>query len=176
MQKLLMALTLFIFVSCGSGVAHNTDTDSLVNDDNNDDTQQDSEVTDSALDEDITDDIMLDEDNTTIDESETPDDGQIKKLGAFDFTFDGQINVDLANYQNIKGGKGEVNFSHNGTDLVFGELTVVIMQLFPIAILQQGNVAIMWLDSAPGMAAEIKQVFGFTYPATMIAAGDYSME
>ena len=171
MKKILLLLALFVFTSCGSGVAHNEiDEDSSVNDTHNDATQ-DNEVIDTVQDSEVT-----DEDTTTVDESETPDDGQLQKTGEFDLSFDGQINVDLSNYQNIKGGKGEVNFSHNGTDFTYGELTVVIVQLFPIAILQQGNVAILWLESAPGMGAETKQVFGFTYPATMTTPGDYNME
>ena len=130
--------------------------------------------------EEIVDDVeIIDEgpveepDETQVEEpdEETP----FEKIGDFNLSFDGQINTDLSNYMSIRGGAGAVNFNYKMTPYTFGELTVIIVQLFPLAILQQGNVAVMWLDSAPGLGAEVKQVFGFTFPST-IQPGEQNME
>lgn len=107
---------------------------------------------------------------------EVPDETAFQKTGEFNLNFKGQVNTDLSNYMSIKGGDGITNFSHNGAQLSFGKLTVIIVQLFPLAILQQNNVAVMWLDKAPGLnGEEIKQVFGFTFPST-IQPGNTTME
>ena len=172
----------FIALSCGDGVdAKDDDSDTQAQDEAADEVQ-DSEVSDvDEIADETTDETVDEADDSelpdeTVDDGETPDDGEFQKTGEFDFSFDGIINVDLSNYMSIKGGAGTVNFSHNGANMTYAELTVIIVQLFPIAILQGGNVAIMWLESAPGIGAETKQVFGFTYPATMTTAGNYTME
>ncbi len=170
---------LILFASCGNDTTpyYSSDTDSYH--------KIDDAVPDSHADEDTA--VVADEDigeaadedvdiSDTSDTGELPDGGDFQKTGEFSLTFQGKVNVDLSNYQNIKGGTGEVHFSHNGTEYTYKELTVVIMQLFPIAIDQSGKVAIMWLDKAPGLGAEVHQVFGFTYPDTMTDAGEYQME
>ncbi|HQM83294.1 MAG TPA: hypothetical protein PLD55_01295, partial [bacterium] len=172
----------FFMVSCG-------DEDPKLNlsDDENETADQeqtgDEELTDN---EQIDETAVRDEEETNDETITVPDDGPdenieipdetaFQKTGEFSLNFTGQINVDLSNYTNIKGGDGITNFSHNGAQLSFGKLTVIIVQLFPIAILQQNNVAVLWLDSAPGTGAETKQVFGFTFPST-IQPGNTTME
>lgn len=159
-----------VFVSCGGD-----DDPTVVGGDNN------NETTDEATDEEVTDEVadeMTDEmevqdkvDEMEIpdeveDNNEVPDNSQFQKVGDFNLMFNGKVNTDLSNYQSIKGGEGDVNFTHNGINLTFTKQSVVIFQLFPIAILQGSNVAVLWLDSAPGINAETKQVFGFTFPST----------
>jgi hypothetical protein len=172
---LMMSLFVVFSVSCGEGVPGPAGDDTLTDDDSV--TDQD-EIPDEE--EEIVDDVEI------IDEGpvEEPDETQVEepdeevpfeKIGDFNLNFDGQINTDLSNYMSIRGGKGEVNFNYKMTPYTFGELTVIIVQLFPLAILQQGNVAVMWLDSAPGLGAEVKQVFGFTFPST-IQPGQQNME
>ncbi len=100
---------------------------------------------------------------------EVPDEAAFEKIGEFNLSFDGKVNVDLSDYKSIKGGTGDVNFTYKGTPYTFTKLTLAfVFQLFPLAILQQNNVAIMWLDSAPGIsgAVETKKVFAFTFPST----------
>jgi hypothetical protein len=142
----------------------------------------DEETTDETTDvtdEEVTDENVVDEeevpDEVEDNNTETPDDSQFQKVGDFNLMFNGKINTDLSNYQSIRGGEGDVNFSYNGMNLTFTKQTVIIIQLFPLAILQGSNVAVMWLDSAPGLSAETKQVFGFTFPST-VTPGDQTME
>ena len=172
----------FLFVSCGGD-----DDPNVVTGDNNNETA-DNETADENIDtEDVTDEVTENEvqdeaaDETEVPDevednnTEVPDDTVFQKTGEFSLSFNGQVNTDLSNYMSIKGGEGDVNFSHNGTNLTFTQQTVIIVQLFPIAILQGSNVAVLWLDSAPGLAAETKQVFGFTFPSTA-QVGDTTME
>ncbi|HPA56320.1 MAG TPA: hypothetical protein PLX56_02600 [bacterium] len=173
----------FFMVSCG-------DEDPKLNlyDDENEatDEEETGDIEETSDNEQIDKTAVRDEEETNDETITVPDDGPdenieipdetaFQKTGEFSLNFTGQINVDLSNYTNIKGGDGITNFSHNGAQLSFGKLTVIIVQLFPIAILQQNNVAILWLDSAPGLGAETKQVFGFTFPST-IQPGNTTME
>jgi hypothetical protein len=174
----LCAAMLFLVVACGD------ETQTLPKND-------DSAVTDDLVvipDEDtvvvtdilpVQDDIVADDtvipDEEPVDETVIPDAEGFETIGDFALDFQGIVNVNLSDYTKIKGGKGTVNFNYRGTPYSFGELTVIIMQLFPIAILQQGNVAVMWLDSAPGLGAAVKKVFGFTFPST-ITPGEQQME
>ncbi len=123
----------------------------------------------------ILDDGIIPDDEPIIDETVVPDETPFETIGDFALDFNGTVNVDLSNYMSIKGGKGTVNFNYRGTPYSFGELTVVIVKLFPLAILQQNNVAVMWLESAPGLGAETKKVFAITFPST-IQPGQYVME
>ncbi len=128
----------------------------------------------------VEDDLIVDEapviDETPIaDETVVPDVEGFETIGDFALNFNGQVNTDLSNYMNIKGGSGTVNFNYRGMPFSFGELTVIVVKLFPLAVLQQNNVAVMWLDKAPGLAAEVRQVFGFTFPST-IQPGEQTME
>ena len=127
----------------------------------------------------VQDDIVVDDtpvidEEPIVDETIVPDAEGFEQIGDFALDFNGTVNTDLSNYMSIKGGKGTVNFNYRGTPFSFGELTVIIVQLFPLAILQQNNVAVMWLESAPGLGAETKKVFGFTFPAT-ITPGEQQM-
>lgn len=187
-MKKLMTLTAIIvislfFAACGdedptiSGYDNENQTDNETGDENGEHTDVDQneteeeETTDDAVDNNV--DIPDDAADNNV---EIPDNNnQFDKVGEFSLMFNGQVNVDLSNYQNIKGGEGDVNFSHNGMNLTFTKQSIFILQLFPIAILQQSNVAILWLDSAPGLGAETKQVFGFTFPST-VQQGETTME
>lgn len=173
-----LMISLF-FVSCGGD-----DDPTLVGGDNNNETTD--EAADEATDEEVADEITDENEvQDTVDEmevpdevednNEVPDNNQFQKTGEFNLMFNGKVNVDLSQYMQIKGGEGDVNFSHNGMNLTFTKQTVIVVQLFPLAILQGSNVAVMWLDSAPGLGAETKQVFGFTFPSTA-QPGDQTME
>jgi hypothetical protein len=169
-----MVASMVLFsVSCGEGDPSPSGDDVDKDDEvvvDEDETVDEVEVVDEAeiVDEDITE---KPDETEEPDEEETP----FEKIGDFALNFDGQVNTDLSNYQSIRGGNGEVHFNYNMMPYTFGKLTVLIVQLFPLAILQQGNVAVMWLDSAPGLGASTKQVFGFTFPST-IQPGEYPME
>ncbi|HSW59717.1 MAG TPA: hypothetical protein VLJ60_02905, partial [bacterium] len=186
MKKFLAITAVFMFsffmVSCG-------DEDPKLNlyDDENETTDQeetgDEELTDreavdktAVTDEEVTNDEAITVPDETPDENiEIPDETAFEKVGDFNLNFTGKVNTDLSNYTSIKGGEGITNFSHNGAPYSFGKLTVIIVQLFPLAILQQNNVAVLWLESAPGLGAETKKVFGFTFPST-IQPGNTTME
>jgi len=166
----------FLFVSCGEddpsiygNDQNNETTDEAADEAETTDVTDENEVMDEAEDEmEVPDEV---EDNNT----DVPDDSAFQKVGEFNLMFNGKVNTDLSDYMSIKGGEGDVNFSHNGMNLTFTKQTVIIVQLFPLAILQGSNVAVMWLDSAPGLGAETKQVFGFTFPSTA-TPGDQTME
>lgn len=123
----------------------------------------------------LLDDGIIPDDEPIVDETVVPDETPFETIGDFALDFQGQVNVNLSDYTKIKGGKGTVNFNYRGTPYSFGELTVIIVKLFPLAILQQNNVAVMWLESAPGLGAETKKVFAITFPST-IQPGQYVME
>jgi len=182
MKRLLIAMILTVSmvlfsVSCGDGDPSPSG-DENKNDkeveavDENDSVDEDEEVVDDAqtVDED---DVIIEPDETQVEEPD--EESPFEKIGDFNLSFDGQINTDFSNYMSIKGGKGKVNFNYKMMPHTFGELTVVIVQLFPLGMIQQGNVAVMWLDSAPGLGASVKQVFGYTFPST-IQPGQQSME
>ena len=173
-----------VFVSCGGD-----DDPKVVTGDNNNETTDEATDEEEVTDQEEVTDEMTDEMEVqdTVDEmevpdevednnTEVPDDSQFQKIGEFNLMFKGKVNTDLSDYQSIKGGEGDVNFSYNGMNLTFTKQTVAfVFQLFPLAILQGSNVAVMWLDSAPGINAETKQVFGFTFPSTA-QPGDQTME
>jgi len=167
-----------VFISCGDedpSVSKN-DYSNETNDDEEGDLEDiaDNETPDEAVvDEEADETVVPDEapDNNI----EVPDETAFNKVGEFNLNFSGQINTDLSNYMSIKGGDGVTNFTHNGAPFSFGKLTVLIVQLFPLAILQGSNVAVMWLESAPGLGAETKKVFGFTFPST-VQQGNQTME
>lgn len=128
----------------------------------------------------VQDDIVVDDtpivDNEPLDDTVVPDESPFETIGDFALNFNGTVNVNLSDYMAITGGKGTVNFNFKGAPYSYGELKILgIKQLFPIAILQQGNVAVMWLESAPGLGAETKKVFAITFPST-IQPGQYVME
>ncbi|HSA34891.1 MAG TPA: hypothetical protein P5077_14295 [bacterium] len=128
----------------------------------------------------VQDDIVVDDtpivDNEPVDDTVVPDESPFETIGDFALNFNGTVNVNLSDYMAITGGKGVVNFNFKGAPYSYGELKILgIKQLFPIAILQQGNVAVMWLESAPGLGAETKKVFAITFPST-IQPGQYVME
>jgi len=165
----------FVLVSCGED-------DPTVNSYDQNNETVDEETTDETTDvtdEEVTDENVVDEtevpDEVEDNNTDVPDEGQWQKTGAFNLMFNGKVNVDLSDYTSIRGGEGDVNFSHDGMDMTFTKQTVIFVQLFPLAILQGSNVAVLWLDSAPGTGAETKQVFGFTFPSTA-QAGDQTME
>lgn len=168
----------FFMVSCGEEDPSISQNDTLYEtDDGTGDIEEviDNEAGDEVLvDNEEADEIVV-PDEAADNNVEVPDETAFQKIGDFNLMFNGKVNVDLSQYMNIKGGTGDVNFTYNGTQMTFTKLTVIIVQLFPLAVLQQGNVAVMWLDSAPGLGAETKQVFGYTFPST-IAAGDQTME
>lgn len=166
----------FLVVSCGG------DDDPSVNTYDQNNETADDETTDETTD--VTDEEMMDEnvvdeeeipDEVEDNNTEVPDDSQFQKTGAFNLMFNGKVNVDLSQYMQIQGGEGDVNFSHNGMDYTFTQEKVVFVSLFPIAILQGTNIAVLWLDKAPGTGAETRQVFGLTFPQTA-QAGDQTME
>ncbi len=176
MRKLLITMVLMISfviftVSCGEG-----DPDPSYVDDSDKEEVDEDEVADEDEFPDeaeyIDEEVIEEPDEAHVEEPE--EESPFEKIGDFNLSYDGQINVDLSNYMSIRGGNGNVNFSYNMIPYTFGELSVLV-QLFPLAILQQGNVAVLWLDSAPGLGAEVKQVFGFTFPST-IQPGEQSME
>jgi len=165
----------FVLVSCGED-------DPTVNSYDQNNETADEETTDETTDvtdEEVTDENVVDEtevpDEVEDNNTDVPDEGQWQKTGAFNLMFNGKVNTDLSDYMSINGGEGDVNFSHNGMDYTFTQEKVVFVSLFPIAILQGSNVAVLWLESAPGTGAETKQVFGFTFPSTA-TPGDQTME
>ena len=182
MKKSVCIFLSFLFismmVSCGGEddpVVNGNDDNSEIQDqeiadgpEKNDEINDENETQDTVDEMEIPDEV---EDNNT----EVPDNSAFQKTGEFNLMFNGQVNTDLSNYQNIRGGEGDVNFTHNGMNLTFTKQSILILQLFPLAILQGSNVAVMWLDSAPGTGAETKQVFGFTFPSTA-TPGDQTME
>ena len=167
-----------IMVSCGDedpSVSKN-DYSSETKDEEEGDFEEiaDNETPDEAVVDEEADEAVVPDD--AVDNNvEIPDETAFEKVGEFNLNFNGKVNVDLSNYQNIKGGDGVTNFTHNGAPFSFGKLTVIILQLFPLAILQGSNVAVMWLESAPGLGAETKKVFGFTFPST-VQQGNQTME
>lgn len=184
-MKGLMALLSFIVIltalSCESGSEKKPENDAAgTADDIVVVPDEDTVVVDEAAAED---DLVVDavdeapaiDETPVVDETVVPDVEGFETIGDFALDFNGQVNTDLSNYMSIKGGSGTVNFNYRGTPFSFGELTVVIVKLFPLAVLQQNNVAVMWLDKAPGLAAEVRQVFGFTFPST-IQPGEQTME
>lgn len=181
MKKLLVFVLIAMFITLFGVSCSDEDPKSAVNDNNIDLTDNEVEdVIDETNDETVVDEDEAMVDNVTVpdetvDNVVVPDDSQFEKIGDFNLAFEGKINVDLSQYLQIKGGTGDVNFNYKGAPFTFGKLSVVFVQLFPLAILQQGNVAVMWLESAPGLGAETKKVFGFTFPST-IQAGNTTME
>jgi hypothetical protein len=104
---------------------------------------------------------------------EVPDETAFEKTGEFNLNYTGLINTTFDT--STRGGDGITTFSHKGAPFSFGKISVIV-PLFPMAILQQNNVAVMWLESAPGFSGtEIKKVFGFTFPST-IQSGNTTME
>lgn len=177
MKKFFMVAQIFVFlafftVSCNnetSSVQQNADTaiadkDAVAAVDNEAATTNEADTT-VVKDETAVDEDTVDED--TVDTTEIPDESTFQKIGDFNLNFTGQVNTNLSDYTKIKGGKGKVTFNYKGTPFTYGELTVVIVQLFPLAILQGSNVAVMWLESAPGLGATTKKVFGYTFPTTI---------
>ncbi len=184
MKKFLAITAVFMFsffmVSCG-------DEDPKLNlsDDENETADQeqtgDEELTDreavdktAVRDEEETNDETITVPDEGPDENiEVPDETAFEKTGEFNLNYTGLINTTFDT--STRGGDGITTFSHKGAPFSFGKISVLV-QLFPMAILQQNNVAVMWLESAPGFSGtEIKKVFGFTFPST-IQPGNTTME
>lgn len=184
MKKVLFvaAVSMFFlfFISCGESDPKPTvyEDDNQISDDENgvSDDNQAGETTDEKLDfgEEEADEAVETPDEGDGGVVEVPDNNSdpFQKTGEFALSFSRQINTELGIQS--RGGDGEVNFSHKGTQYTYGKLSLIV-QLFPIAILQGGNVAVMWLESVPGPGAETKQVFGVMFPST-IESGATTME
>lgn len=118
----------------------------------------------------------------TIDESEITDsddngiDPGLEKTGEYSVSFNGPLNTDMNNFQSIEGGTGNADFSHNGAPIIFtDEVSVPFMFNFPIAVLQQGNILVMWLDKIEFAGQQTRQVFAVTLPSET-EPGEYTME
>ena len=102
------------------------------------------------------------------DETEEPDENQntsdFEAIGTFNLSYSGQVNASVD--MQSRGGKGKTEFVYRDQPVTFDEINIGI-SLFPLAMLNSGNIVIVWLDSfglgdLQGTAE--KQVFGISVP------------
>ncbi len=181
---ILLVVSAFFLISCGS------DSDPVVENPDEDTAESDDQEAADSEDEGETDEDTVeepDEPETDGDTAEEPDEPEQPEedqntphadpIGDFSLNFTGQINTTISTSSH--GGKGTTEFSYNGMDLSFGEISVMVVgDIFPLAMVNGGNIIVLWLDSfgmQDAMAAVEKQVFGIAVPQNA-AAGSGTMK
>lgn len=181
--SVLVVLIAFMFAGCGDEDPKITggDEENEVSDEGGNQTAEDGETANDGEaaepDEAVVDDeeTVSDDDpgNTEEpDETEEPDGNNdpvnpgFDVIGTFNLSYSGKINttVDLQS----RGGNGTVEFTYNEMPNTFNEITIpMVGTLFPLAMLNSGNIIIVWLDSFGAgdiSGASQKQVFGISVP------------
>ena len=113
---------------------------------------------------------VVDEEIVPDNEPEQPEEDQntlqADPIGNFNLNFSGQINTTIST--SSRGGNGTASFNYNENPYMFNEINVpMIGGIFPLAMLNSGNIIILWLDSfgvSDVMSAVEKQVFGISLP------------
>lgn len=150
----------FLFVGCGD-----SDPEITYPDDENEDveTQEDEDTVEEN------DGNQIDDTEEEPDEPEQPEedptDPTIDTIGNFSLSFAGQINTTIS--MQSRGGQGAVNFMYNGMPLAFQEINVMNIDIFPLAMVNSGNIIVLWLDSfgfGDVSGTSEKQVFGISMP------------
>lgn len=190
---LLVFFVAFVFVGCGEADPKPfTPADNEVSDDeggnqaeDDGETQNDGEVVPERDNEPAADDdepAASDDDPNTEepDETENPDEnnGPVnpgEAIGTFNLSYSGQINASVS--MQSRGGNGKVDFTYNEMPNTFEEITIpMVGTLFPLAMLNSGNIIIVWLDGfgAGDISGDAqKQVFGISVPQnTEIGSGN----
>ena len=153
-----VALTVFIFASCGEAdpkpASHGEDSE--VSDDEGEnqaaedgETQNDSEVVPETDNEPTAGDdepAVIDDDPNTEepDENNEPVNPGFEVIGTFNLSYTGQINMEV-NMQS-RGGEGSADFVYNGQAISFGKINIASINLFPMTMVNSGNIVIVWLD------------------------------
>lgn len=150
----------FLFVGCGDsdpGITYPDDENEEVETQDDEDTVEENDGN------------QIDDTEEEPDEPEQPEedptDPTIDTIGNFSLNFSGQINTTIS--MQSRGGQGAVNFMYNGMPLAFQEINVMNIDIFPLAMVNSGNIIVLWLDSfgvSDAMSAVEKQVFGISLP------------
>ena len=131
----------------------------------------DNEQSDENTQEEQDEPSVVDEEIVPDNEPEQPEEEpnnppQTDPIGNFNLNFSGQINTTIST--SSRGGNGTVSFNYNENPYMFNEINVpMIGGIFPLAMLNSGNIIILWLDSfgvGDVMSAVEKQVFGISLP------------
>lgn len=150
----------FLFVGCGD-----SDPSITYPDDENEEVEtQDDEDTVEENDENQIDDTEEEPDEPEQPEEE-PTEPAVDPIGNFTLNFSGQINTTIS--MQSRGGQGAVNFMYNGMPLAFQEINVMNIDIFPLAMVNSGNIIVLWLDSfgfGDVSGTSEKQVFGISMP------------
>lgn len=178
MRKVSLILVLFIaflFAGCGDEDPKPTANgdENEVSDDNtvfeDVDAQNDEENVEEPDETETDEEAVVDEEPTEPTEpteSTEPTNPEFDVIGTFNLSYSGKINttVDLQS----RGGNGTVEFTYNEMPNTFNEITIpMVGTLFPLAMLNSGNIIIVWLDSFGAgdiSGASQKQVFGISVP------------
>ncbi len=152
----LVVLLAFIFAGCGDEDPKITggDEENEVSDEGGNQTAEDGETANDGEvaepDEAVADEETVSDDdpgNTEEpDENNDPVNPEFDVIGTFNLSYSGKINttVDLQS----RGGNGTVEFTYNEMPNTFNEITIpMVGTLFPLAMLNSGNIIIVWLDS-----------------------------
>ena len=156
----------FLFVGCGD-----SDPEMVLSDDDevSDDTAvvEDDDVQDEenvVPDETETDEeVVVDEEPTDPTEPTEPTTPEFDPIGNFNLSFSGQINTTIS--MQSRGGKGAANFMYNGMPFTFQEINVMNIDIFPLAMVNSGNIIVLWIDSfglGDISGTSEKQVFGIS--------------
>lgn len=182
-----MLFIAFLFAGCGD-----EDPKPTVNGDENEvsddntvfedvDAQNDEENVEAPDETETDEEVVSDEEPVEEpDETEEPDEnnGPVnpgEAIGTFDLSYSGQINASVS--MQSRGGNGKVDFTYNEMPNTFEEITIpMVGTLFPLAMLNSGNIIIVWLDGfgAGDISGDAqKQVFGISVPQnTEIGSGN----
>ena len=185
MKKIVFAFVflfslVFLMISCGDG----SDSGYPVED------QEDADVREAAdadVNPETDEDKAGEPDETAVDEEadsdsepeqpeEEPAEPATNPIGNFSLNFSGPVNTTIS--MQSRGGKGAVNFTYNGMPTAFQEINVMNIDIFPLAMVNSGNIIVLWLDSfslGDISGTSEKQVFGISMPQSA-AAGSGTMK
>ncbi len=177
-----MLFIAFLFAGCGDEDPKPTANgdENEVSDDNtvfeDVDAQNDEENVEAPDETVVDEEVVSDEEPVEEpDENNDPVNSGFEVIGTFDLSYSGQINESVS--LQSRGGNGTVNFTYNEMPNTFNEITIpMVGTLFPLAMVNSGNVIIVWLDGfgASDLSGDAqKQVFGISVPQnTVIGSGN----
>lgn len=86
-------------------------------------------------------------------------------IGTFSVTFNGPLNTTIS--MQSRGGQGPANFTLDGQQFSYSSIKVIGIDLFPLAMVNSGNIIILWLNELTAsdvLGSSEKQVFGVAFP------------
>ncbi len=164
---LLVLVLLIAFLSAGCG---DSDPEMVVSDgdevsdvESADDFETDEDAVEESDEDSVDEEIVVDDEPEQPEEE--PTEPAIDPIGNFNLSFSGQINTTIS--LQSRGGKGTANFMYNGMPVAFSEINVMNIDIFPLAMVNSGNIIVLWLDSfgfGDVSGTSEKQVFGISIP------------